>query len=385
MFQVKHSCDNARVGILNTVHGKLKTPFFMPVATNASVKTLAPHEISSDVIISNSFILSLKPGLKVIESFGGLHKYMNWDKGIFTDSGGFQILDDYFRQKLSDRGVVFKNPFTGKDSLFTPEDSMELQIKIGSDVAMALDDVPKFDKDKEYVKASIKRTYKWANRCLRTHDEIKKNISSKQLLFGICQGGLFSDFRKRSGKEISAFDFDGLAIGGLCIGETKEQMFSAIDAQMETIDKTRPIYLMGVGSPEDIVDSVYKGVDIFDSIYPTRNARRGSIFTPKGQIQIKNMKYRDDKGPIYDDCTCFTCKNFSKAFVSHQLSQKEYLGYRLATIHNLHFISDLIKKVRVAITKGEFESFRKQFHDNYVKPKRNSSSFWQSPKNLNPK
>jgi len=378
MFQITSSDGAARTGEIKTAHGSLKTPFFMPVATNASVKTLTPQEVKgsgAQVLISNSFILSLKPGTELIKSFGGLHGYMGWDQGIFTDSGGFQILDDYFRQKLSDRGVVFKNPHTGKNSLFTPEDSMRVQHDIGSDVAMALDDVPKATKSKEYVAASIKRTMKWAKRCLETHKYMKKEHGSSQLLFGIAQGGLFDDLRKKSAKEISSLDFDGLAIGGLCIGESKEDMFRSLDAQLSTIDREKPLYFMGLGSPEDIVEAVSRGVDAFDSIYPTKNARRGSLFTRQGQIKIKNKQYRDDHGPIEEGCTCYACKNFTRAYVSQQLSSGEHLGLRLASTHNTHFMQRLMADIRRAISKGEFSEFHKSFSE-YKEPKRNSSSFW---------
>lgn len=354
--------NNARTGELKIAHGKLKTPFFMPVATKASVKTLTSDELKNmkfECIISNAFILSLKPGTDTITDQGRLHKFMKWSRGIFTDSGGFQLLNPEFLLKKEERGVIFRNPFTGKKHLFTPETSIEIQNSLSSDVAMCFDDVPHHDAKKEEIKASIKRTHNWAERCIKAHN------NKKQLLFGIAQGGIFPDLRKLSGKAINTLNFDGIALGGLCIGETKQQMFKAIDAQMPFLDKDKPKYLMGVGSPQDILEAVEKGVDVFDSVYPTRNARRGSLFTKNGQIKITNNKYRNDNNPIEENCNCYTCKNYSKAYLSHLIREQEHLGLRLATIHNLHFLSTLMQKIREEIKDNNFRNFKKEFLKNY--------------------
>lgn len=353
---------NARTGELKTAHGKLKTPFFMPVATKASVKTITSEELKKmDVqcIISNAFILSLKPGTEIITEQGKLHRFMNWNRGIFTDSGGFQILNPDFLLKKEERGVIFRNLYTGKKQLFTPEVSIDIQNQLSGDVAMCFDDVPHHDAKKDEIKASIKRTHNWAERCIKAHN------NKKQLLFGIAQGGIFPDLRKISGKIINELDFDGIAIGGLCIGETKKQMFKALDAQMPVLDKEKPKYLMGVGSPQDILEAVERGVDIFDSVYPTRNARRGSLLTKKGQIKITNKQYRNDKNPIEEDCTCFTCKNYTRSYLSHLIREQEFLGLRLASIHNLHFLSTLMQNIRKEIKENNFKNFKKQFIKSY--------------------
>lgn len=355
---------NARIGEIKTAHGRLKTPFFMPVATKATVKTLTTDELKNlkiECIISNAFILSLKPGIETITQHSGLHKFMKWNKGIFTDSGGFQILNPDFLLGKEDRGVIFRNLYTGKKQLFTPEYSIQIQNNLGSDIAMCLDDVPTCDAKKAEVKASIKRTHQWAQRCINSH----KN--KKQLLFGIAQGGIYPDLRKQSGKAINSIEFDGIALGGLCIGEPKPRMYKAISAQLPTLSKEKPKYLMGVGSPQDILEAVEHGTDIFDSVYPTRNARRGSLLTSKGQIKITNLGHRKSKDPIEEGCGCYTCKNHTKAYLSYLIKEKEILGLRLATMHNLYFLNKFMHRVRQEIKDGNFKNFKKQFLSQYQK------------------
>lgn len=352
----------ARLGELKTAHGKLKTPFFMPVATKANVKTLTPEELNKigiSCIISNAFILSLKPGIEIISKHGKLHRFMNWNKGIFTDSGGFQILNPDFLLGKNDQGVIFRNLYTGHKQLFTPEISIHIQNELSSDVAMCLDDVPHHDAKKEEIKDSIKRTHQWAERCLKAHN------NKKQLIFGIAQGGLFPDLRKFSGKFMDSLDFDGIAIGGLCIGESKPQMFRALNSQLSILSKEKPKYLMGVGSPQDIIEAVEKGIDIFDSVYPTRNARRGTLFTSKGNIKITNSKFRDMNEPIEDDCQCYTCRNYTKAYLSYLIKEQEILGLRLATIHNLHFLNKFMQRLRQEIKDSNLKRFKKEFLKTY--------------------
>jgi queuine tRNA-ribosyltransferase len=364
MFKITKQDNNARIGKLKTNHGTFETPFFMPVATKASIKSISPEELATtktQVLISNAFILSLKPGSDLIQEFGGIHKYMNWKKGIFTDSGGFQILSKDFLIKHSDEGVKFKNPYTGKRSWFTPKDSIEIQNKISSDVAMAFDDVPHYGKSKSYIKSSMKRTHKWAKECVKAH----KN--KKQLLFGICQGGTFKDLRQESAKFISSQDFDGYALGGLCIGEGKEKTLETIKITLPNLNPEKPRYVMGMGTPEEIIKSIEQGVDLFDSIYPTQNARRGSLFTKNGTIKINSPKYKKDFTPIEKDCTCYTCKNFTKAYIHHQLDVYEILGLRLASIHNIHFIQNLIENAKKAIKSNTFEDFKKAFLKDFNK------------------
>jgi queuine tRNA-ribosyltransferase len=357
-MKITAECGSARTGILKTAHASLKTPFFMPVATKANVKTLTPDELKTigiSCIISNAFILSLKPGVEIIAKHGRLHRFMGWNKGIFTDSGGFQILNPDFLLGKTDQGVMFRNLYTGKKQLFTPEISVNIQNELSSDVAMCLDDVPHHDAKKEEIKASVKRTHQWAERCLKSHS------NKKQLIFGIAQGGIFPELRKISGEFMDSLDFDGIAIGGLCIGESKDDMFNALDAQLPVLSKEKPKYLMGVGSPQDILAAVEKGVDIFDSVYPTRNARRGTLFTSKGSIKITNKQFRDSTEPIEGDCGCYTCKNYTKAYLSYLIKEQELLGLRLATIHNLYFINSFIEKIRKEIKDGNLKSFKKEF------------------------
>jgi queuine tRNA-ribosyltransferase len=284
---------------------------------------------------------------------------MNWDKGIFTDSGGFQILSKDFLIQKSDKGVKFKDPYSGNKSLFTPEDSIRVQNDLDSDVAMAFDDVPNYGKSRNDVVDSAKRTFEWARRCKTAHQ------NEKQLLFGIAQGGTFSDLREKSAEQINSLDFDGYALGGLCIGEPKEKMYPAIESQIKIFDIEKPKYLMGVGSPVDILKSIQMGVDCFDSIFPTQSARRGSLFSPNGTIKIESGKYREDNSPIIEGCKCYTCRNFTKAYVHHQLFVHETFGLKLASIHNIHFVQDVMNEARKRIKEGTFDKFVVEFEKNY--------------------
>ena len=381
MFEIKHESGKARVSSLKLNHGKFETPFFMPVSTFGSVKNIDVEQLEktkTEVVISNSFLLSLQPGLEAIKKFNGLHNFVSWNKGIFTDSGGFQVLDDFFLKSISEKGVVFKNPYTGKNQKLTPEDSMNIQIVLDSDVAMILDDVSKYNHSKNHALASLKRTYEWGKRELKEHNRLKKEYSSKQKLFGIAQGGMFKDLREKSATLMSKIDFDGYGIGGLSIGEEKNVMHEMIKVQTKILPENKPRYLMGVGSPQDIVKAVDEGVDIFDSIYPTQTARRGSLFTSKGHLKIKNAKYKYDEKPIDENCDCFTCKHYSRAYIHHLFKVKENLALRLTSIHNIHFLQNLMTKIRTSIKKDEFEEFKKEFLSNYKEPKRNSSSFWKN-------
>ncbi len=362
MFKITSESGEARTGKLKLRSGTINTPFFMPVGTKASVKNLSPEQLEgtgTECIIANSFILSLKPGSKIIQEHGGLHKFMKWKKGIFTDSGGFQAGSKEMLVKITNEGIHFHNPFGGKTQILSPENAMKIQEELGSDVAMALDDMPHPTADYEIVKKSVLRTHEWAKRCL----EAKKD--KKQLLFGISQGGVYNDLRELSAKTINSMDFDGLAIGGLAIGETKKQMYDALSATLPHYDKKKPRYLMGLGSPEDIVLAVEKGIDCFDSIFPTQNARRMTLLTFKGPVHYKTAKYAADFSPIEDDCDCYTCKNFTKAYVHHLLKTFENFGLTLATIHNVRFMQRLIEKMRIAINENELEKFKKEFLRNF--------------------
>lgn len=371
VFEITARDGKARVGKLHTANGIVQTPFFMPVASKASVKAMSGSDIENlgcESIISNSFILSLSPGIDVIESIGGIHKFMNFNKTIFTDSGGFQVLSKDFLIKKSDNGVYFKDR-SGKKSLYTPELVMQHQIRLGSDVAMTLDDVAHFGlSGKEYVDA-IKRTHNWARRSIEVHEKLKEEYNSKQLLFGICQGGIRDEYRRFSTHKINKMNFDGVALGGMVVGESRKELVSSIRVSVESFDEEKLKYLMGLGSPSDIVQAVGEGVDCFDSIYPTSNARHGSMFTRKGRFMIKKIIYKHDHGPIEEGCTCSTCKNYSRSYVHHLLRTHELLGYKLATIHNLHFMNKLLSNIREAIQEGRYQEFKEAFLTEYFSGK----------------
>lgn len=362
MFQIKHEEEGARTGVLKLNSGKVRTPFFMPVGTKAAVKNITPEmlrETGTECLISNAFILSLRPGAKVINEVGGIHKYMRWKRGIFTDSGGFQILSKDFLIKKSDQGVKFRDPYSGKKDVFTPEDSIDIQNKIGSDVAMCLDDVPHYGRSEEYHADTVARTARWALRCKEAHD------NPKQLLFGIAQGGTHNDLRKKSAEMINSIGFDGYALGGLCLGESKTELKKSIVAQNSGFDADKPKYVMGMGSPDDIIEAVSLGIDCFDSIYPTQNARRGSLFTKQGTLKMGSGKYKNDYRPIEEGCKCYTCKNYTRSYVHHLLTVHETLGLTLAALHNITFMQNFMKEIRDAIKKGEFADYRKEFLKNY--------------------
>lgn len=356
--------SSARTGVLNTAHGKIETPFFMPVATKGSVKHLSLSEVSDmgvRCLISNAFIFYLRPGLNIVKRAGGIHKFMNWEHALFTDSGGFQILDETFLHSRKEEGVVLNNPFTRKLELFTPEKAMQVEMSLGADVAMVLDDVPRFgeSKGKPFYAETLARTLAWAKRCRSAHD------SKKQLLFGISQGGTFLDLRKKGLVELNKMGFDGMALGGLAIGEPKPIMHEIVSLARSTIGDEKPLYVMGLGSPEDIIASIARGADIFDSVFPMRVARHGLALTSKGRISIKNNKHARDFSPLDKNCACFVCQSYSTAFMHHLAKNSEESGFRFLTHHNVHFIQTLLSEARVAIREDEFARFSKNFLQDY--------------------
>lgn len=367
MFEIIARDGKARTGILQTAHGKVKTPFFMPVGSKASVKAMESLDLENigyESLISNAFLLSLAPGIDVVENMGGIHKFMHFSKTIFTDSGGFQVLSKDFLIKKSEEGAIFKDK-KGKKEMYTPEVAVENQIRLGSDVAMALDDVAHYGLDgKSYVDA-IKRTHLWAKRSLLHHRKLTEERGSKQLIFGIAQGGTRKEYRRFSTHKIDELDFDGVALGGLVVGESRGELMNSISESVKHFSVNKVRYLMGLGSPPDIVRAVKEGVDCFDSIYPTANARHGSLFTKKGRIALKKVMYKHDDGPIEEGCECHTCNKYSKAYVHHLLRTKELLGYKLATIHNLHFMNKLMEDIRLAIKEGRYDEFAKDFLEDY--------------------
>ena len=358
MFEVISEDAKARAGALKTGHGTVETPCFMPVATKGSVKTLSSSELGelgTEALISNAFVLYLKPGTEVIAEAGGIHNFMNFDRTIFTDSGGFQILKDEFAPEVKDEGVIFRSPFDNTRHMFTPEKCIEVQGTIGSDVAMVLDDCPHYGNDHDHMEASVKRTTKWALRCKDAH----KNKA--QQLFAIVQGGTFRDLRETSAKSLVEIGFDGYGMGGLSIGEPKEKMLEVMEYTLPLLPRAKPRYLMGLGSPVELLRSISLGTDIFDSAFPTRNARHNSVYTTKGKYNISRGKYSKDFSPLEPGCTCHACENYTKAYIRHLTLTHEMLGMRLITIHNLHFLKELMKRARVAIIENNFEKFKHEF------------------------
>ena len=368
MFKIEAKSGKARIGKFMTNHGELETPFFMPVATKAAPKYFCAQDLKetgTQCFISNGFILSLKPGLEVMKKVGGLHKFMNWDGGIFTDNGGFQMMDEYFYIKGDKSGVWFKSPFDGRKIHITPEKILHIMNTEGSDVAMAFDHITKAKAPREEALRNMELTHIWQKECKEIFE--KKYRKSGQLLFGIAQGGNFKDLRKQSAEFINSLDFDGIAIGGLAIGEGRKTMIELTKVQMKVFSKEKPIYFMGLGTPEDILECIGLGVDIFDSAYPTHVARHNTIFTRDGYIKMNSPIYMEDLNPIEKDCDCFTCKTYTRAYVNHLMRAKESLGMRLVSIHNVRFIQRMIEDAKVAIREDRFEKFKNDFLKRYVK------------------
>lgn len=352
----------ARVGKLYTAHGIVDTPAFMPVATKASVKTLDSEELASlgtQAIISNAFILYLRPSVEIIKEAGGVHKFMNFHGAIFTDSGGFQMLNDKLLIQVSKKGAIFQSPFDSTRHRFTPQKCIEVQMELGSDVAMVLDDCPPYGSDYEHVKQSTQRTSEWARIAMETHNK------EDQALCCIIQGGTFPDLRKQSAAALVEMDFAGYAIGGLCIGEPKKLMYEVLDCTVPLIPENKIRYLMGVGAPLDLLESISKGIDLFDSVYPTRNARHSIAYTHKGKFSLRRGRFARDFAAIDKDCQCPACKSYSRAYIHHLLKVHEMLGMRLVTLHNLFFLQELLSNARRAILKSEFPEYKKEVEDAY--------------------
>ncbi|MEX1376126.1 MAG: tRNA guanosine(34) transglycosylase Tgt [Eubacteriales bacterium] len=352
----------ARRGSLQTPHGEIQTPVFMPVGTQATVKSMDPHElkeIGSQIILSNTYHLYLRPGHELIKKAGGLHKFMNWDRPILTDSGGFQVFSLQDNRKITEEGVMFQSHIDGSKHMFTPELVMEIQNALGSDIIMAFDECAPWPSEHDYVKKSLERTTRWAKRCKEAHKK-----TEKQALFGIVQGGGYEDLRRQSAKELVELDFPGYSIGGLSVGEPKNIMYDMLEITTPLLPENKPRYLMGVGSMDALVEGVMRGVDMFDCVLPTRTARTGTFLTMKGKINIMNAQYAEDLSPVDEQCTCYTCQNYSRAYLRHLFKAKEILGARLATWHNIHALHDLMGKIRESIEQDRFLEFRKEFFDN---------------------
>ena len=356
----------ARAGVLTTPHGQIKTPIFMPVGTNSSVKMLTNHhlyETEAQIILANSYHLYLRAGSKRIKEFGGIHGWMNWDKPVLTDSGGFQVFSLADLRKITEDGVHFRDPKDGKEHFISPEISMEIQQDIGADIIMAFDVCSPYPCTHEEAKLAMERTHRWLERCYHS------KTNPKQALFPIVQGAFFDDLRTESAKVISTFDSVGYAIRGLSVGETKDIMNHFVEFTAPLLPPEKPRYLMGVGTPEDLLDGIKRGVDMFDCVLPTRNARHGSFFTYQGKKNIKNAQFADDKSPLDDNCNCYACQNHSKAYIRHLYRCGESTAQTLLSIHNLHFLIDFSQKCREAILEDRFEEFYNEHYDNFTKKK----------------
>lgn len=354
--------EKARTGVLKTPHFSVNTPAFMPVGTGASVKALTPDDLvdcNVEIIVANTYHLYLKPGHRVIENLGGIHRFMNWNRAILTDSGGFQAYSLVEFRKITENGILFRSAIDGSEHLLTPELAMEIQNALGSDIAMILDECLPYPATHEETKQSMQLTLKWAKKCREYH----KNPS--QALFGIVQGGMFKDLRRECAERIIEIGFDGYAIGGLSVGEERQIMLELAGITAEILPHSSIRYLMGVGKPEDIVEAVSLGIDLFDCVIPTRNARNGSLYTWNGVLHIKNSKFIEDKSPLDFNCRCYTCRNFSRAYLRHLWTNHEPLSFRLNTIHNLFFYQELMAEIRKAIDENRFKEFRMKFRNNY--------------------
>lgn len=352
----------ARAGRIHTPHGSFDTPIFMPVGTQASVKTLAPEELKemgAGIILSNNYHLFLRPGSKLVKEAGGLHKFMNWDRAILTDSGGFQVFSLGDLRKISEEGVTFRSHIDGSKKFLSPEIATQSQMDLGADIIMAFDECVPYPADFKYTRESMELTLRWAQRCKDTM------TNPNQGLFGIVQGGMYKDLRIECANRLVDMDFPGYAVGGLSVGEPKELMYEMLDITLEHLPQNKARYLMGVGTPDCLVEGVMRGIDMFDCVYPTRVARNGTAMTWNGRLVIKNAQYEHDFHPIDEHCNCYTCRNYSRAYIRHLVRVNEIFGLRLLTIHNLHFLIDFMRQMRQSIMEERFPEFYRKFTANF--------------------
>jgi queuine tRNA-ribosyltransferase len=364
LFSIEKTCPEtgARAGSLTTPHGSVPTPVFMPLATQGSVKALAPDDliaVRAKILLGNTYHLYLRPGIEVIRQLGGLHRFMAWEGPLLTDSGGFQVFSLGHLRRIKDEGVLFRSHIDGSEHHLTPELAIEIQEELGADIIMAFDECPPYSENPRLIREAVERTSLWAERCLRTHKR------RDQSLFGIVQGGTSIPLRRESAEYLVSLDLPGYAIGGLSVGEPKELMYFAARETAALLPKNKPRYLMGVASPEDLVECISYGMDMFDCALPTRTARNGALFTRHRRVNIRNSRFKRREGPIDPDCDCYTCRTFSAAYLHHLFKCEELLGYRLATIHNLAFILRLMEEIRTAIIQGTFLNFKERFLSNY--------------------
>lgn len=367
MYKILKTQGRAKRAELETVHGTIQTPVFMNVGTVAAIKGAVSTEdlerIGTQVQLSNTYHLHVRPGDTLIKEMGGLHEFMSWKKPILTDSGGFQVFSLAGLRKIKEEGVYFQSHVDGRKIFMGPEESMQIQSNLASTIAMAFDECPPSKAERSYVEASVARTTRWLERCKTKMNALnmeESTINRKQLLFGINQGAVFTDIRIEHAKRISEMELDGYALGGLAVGESHEEMYEVLDATVPYLPKDKPTYLMGVGTPANILEAVERGVDFFDCVYPTRNGRHAHVYTNRGKLNLLNAKYEKDSSPIEEGCMCPTCQRYSRAYIRHLLKAKEMLGMRLCVLHNLYFYNHMMEEIREALTEERFDSYKKQ-------------------------
>jgi len=360
-YELIHVCkqSGARRGILHTPHGSFETPVFMPVGTQATVKAMTPEEVSSlgaEIILANTYHLWMRPGHDLIKEAGGLHKFMNWPKAILTDSGGFQVFSLSDARRIDEEGVKFNSHIDGSLHKLTPELAIDIQTALGADIIMQLDECADWQKDRSYIKGSVERTLRWLERCSKQHEN-----TAQQALFGIVQGGVYEDLRRLSAKETISFNLPGYAIGGLSVGEPADLMYKMLEVVTPILPEDKPRYLMGVGSPDYLIEGVIRGIDMFDCVLPTRLGRNGTVMTSEGRLTVRNATYARDFAPLDPNCSCYACRNYTRAYIRHLIKANEILGLRLTTWHNLHFLINLMSQVREAISRNELLDYRDHF------------------------
>ena len=365
MYKILKTDGLAKRGEFETVHGTIQTPVFMNVGTAAAIKgavgTEDLQQIKTQVELSNTYHLHVRPGDHIVKQLGGLHKFMNWDKPILTDSGGFQVFSLAGLRKIKEEGVYFQSHVDGRKIFMGPEESMQIQSNLASTIAMAFDECPSSVASREYIQASVNRTTRWLERCkneMNRLNGLEDTINKNQMLFGINQGGIYDDIRIEHAKAITEMDLDGYAVGGLAVGESHEEMYRILESVVPYLPQNKPTYLMGVGTPANILEAVDRGVDFFDCVYPTRNGRHGHLYTNKGKINLFNAKYETDDRPIEEGCQCPTCKHHSRAYIRHLLKAKEMLGMRLCVLHNLYFYNTMMEEIRAAIEPGNYSEYK---------------------------
>jgi len=365
-YELLHTCKQtgARRGVIHTPHGDIQTPVFMPVGTQATVKSLTPEElkeiVKAEIILSNTYHLYLRPGSKLVKEAGGLHEFMKWDRPILTDSGGFQVFSLGDLRTISEDGVEFKSHLDGSKHFFSPESVMETEEDLGADIIMAFDECVEYPASYEYTKQSMERTTRWAKRCKDAHEN-----TENQALFGIIQGGFYKDLRKQSAEDLIELDFPGYAIGGISVGEPKEEFIDILKYTAPLMPENKPRYLMGVGTPDYLIEAAIAGIDMCDCVLPTRIARNGTAMTWSGKVVVRNATYEKDWSPIDSKCDCYTCKNYTRAYIRHLIKTNEILGVRLLSIHNLRFLTNLMERVKMEIENDNLGTFKEEFYKEY--------------------